>query len=808
MRAIRVLYVVVAFTLLVALLGGAKPVDAQVASVSPVAEGAQFVPGEIVVGFASGLAPESYATQAAALATEVGATVVKAYGNLALLSVSADADVMGVAGQLAGVEGVAYAEPNYIYSIPTPVTTTHDRSFQEQFVVRKVEPSAETDGKDLVAIPIADLQAMRSVRNGKVMATYPNDPYLWWNPGYWWVGADIVWINTTPSAGVCVLDTGVDYLHKDLYGNVVKGYDFVNGDADPMDDYGHGTHVAGIIAAKRNNRQGIAGVSTGKVVAVKVLGSQGWGTNFDIASGINYCANRSDVKILNLSLGGGSSNSVYDSIDYAVNVKNKLVVAAAGNNNTDEKSYPAGYADYPEFTNKLLAVAASGMWVWDDVDEYWYLDQNCRAEYSNYGDWVNVVAPGTDIYSTTPWDKAFYMNWFYGYFTRYDTMSGTSMAAPFVAAAAARRWGYKPLDTNNLIGAAVISAGWNQTWDYEADGACWPASMDGKYQVNVAALLDRGIAYAQVYDSTTGLPLSGAKLYAYQGSILRGTGVITPNLEKADSYDPDPNRIYTWPNSGTDIINLPAGSGYAMKVSKAGYTYGIQPAFQHVSSSYSNEIYGGGWSSFNRTAIPPLSSNIDVVLGWWKWCYDTCPDYWDLDLDVWLPSTPNPLDMGQPAKFIVGFQGNDFGYMEGDSFGAMTNFPFARLKRDGGGRDSVPFETITISSRKTHSPVVANSALPYYPGTYTVMVTDYGQTIDHDLDAGTANIPVMGPYDEPYVYVWKNGIIRKFVQMGYTEPGDACNAHWWKALTITSGLTGAPTYTEINQCGDGSIAPY
>ena len=138
----------------------------------------------------------------------------------------------------------------------------------------------------------------------------------------------------------------MDYSHPDLTSNIIKGYDFVNGDADPMDDFGHGTHVAGIIAAKMNNGLGMAGVSTGKVVAVKVLGSQGWGTNFDVAAGINYCANRTDVKVLSMSLGGSDdSDAVYTAVGYAVNTKGKLLVAAAGNASSSTANLPGRVFD-------------------------------------------------------------------------------------------------------------------------------------------------------------------------------------------------------------------------------------------------------------------------------------------------------------------------------------------------------------------------------------------------------------------------------------------------------------------------------
>jgi hypothetical protein len=772
---------------------------------------ALFVPGELVIGFSEGLSAQAYDMQALTLAGEVSAQVLDTSGNMVLLGFAEDADIVSLAEQASAMEGISFAEPNYIYAIPEPVASTHDNKVQTEFVVRAAPEGMETDGKDWVGIPISALQAMKTKRGGKIQATYPNDPYLWWNGGWDWVGGSIVWPNKTASAGVCVLDTGVDYTHPDFKYKkpdgttgfrVLKGYDFVNGDADPMDDFGHGTHVAGIIAAQGNNKQGMSGISTGPVIAVKVLGSQGWGTNFDIAAGIGYCANRNDVKVLNLSLGGGfPSSAVHDAIDYAVNLKGKLVVASAGNSNTDTPSYPAGFAAYPEFENKVISVAASGQWYEDD-DEEWWLDYNCRADYSNYGDWVSVSAPGTSIYSTMPWDKPFYMSYYYGFDTRYDSMSGTSMAAPFVAASAARRWGYKPTSTNAQIGADVIGISPMQTWDYDSDGECWPAEMDGKSHVNVAALLERGAASGQIFDASAGTPLTGAKLMLYQGTSVRGTGVITPNTWGPYPWEQDPTRVYMSFTSWTDVINLPAGSGYTAKAQKNGYTVSTpQEVFQ--STVWFTDIWPGEWGYVGKTAIPPKSTNFDAVVGWWNWYRDDTPIPFaysnDLDINVWLPSVPNPLDPGQPAQFIVGWEGD---------FGAMTAFPFARFKRDGGGMDWLSFENTTISSRKAHAPLAANSALPYYPGTYTVMVTDWGQTIDHDDDEFTDEIPLMGVYMTPWVHIWKDGFVKAFAMMDLQDPGEPCNAEWWEAIRISSGVSGSPTYTVVNTCGDGSSVPY
>jgi thermitase len=109
------------------------------------------------------------------------------------------------------------------------------------------------------------------------------------------VDADVIWANTAASPLVAVIDTGVDYTHPDLVGKVVKGYNFVEGTADPMDDHGHGTHVSGVIAARLNNKVGIPGISNGSVLAIKALDFSGSGTYYEIAQA-SYAANNAAVK--------------------------------------------------------------------------------------------------------------------------------------------------------------------------------------------------------------------------------------------------------------------------------------------------------------------------------------------------------------------------------------------------------------------------------------------------------------------------------------------------------------------------------
>ena len=249
-------------------------------------------------------------------------------------------------------------------------------------------------------------------------ATYiPNDPYYNNNwPGYGWgkqwgpqkIGSPAAWDITTGtlSSIVAVIDTGVDYTHPELNGRVINGWDFSNNDNDSIDDNGHGSHVAGIIAAGGDNNIGIAGTSwNSKILAIKSLDSSGTGSLFDVASSIIYAADNG-ADIINLSLAGPSySQTLQDAVDYAHN-KGTVVVAAAGNNGSSLMRYPAGL-------NNVVGVGAT------DRSDIW-------AHFSNYNSSVDISAPGVDISSL--WSTPL------GY--TYALMSGTSMATPFVSGVA------------------------------------------------------------------------------------------------------------------------------------------------------------------------------------------------------------------------------------------------------------------------------------------------------------------------------------------------------------------------------------
>lgn len=200
-----------------------------------------------------------------------------------------------------------------------------------------------------------------------------------------------------------VLDTGVDPNHEELQGRVLRGPDLVNEDSDPMDDQGHGTHISGIIAAKGNNGKGVAGMCWEcRILAIKVADSSGGSTNAWIAQGIVYAANLG-VQIINMSLGGFDKSKTLELAVKHANSRGVLLVAAIGNEATNRPVYPAAYPG-------VMAVGAT------DVD-------GSRASFSNYGNYLALMAPGVSIYSSSPRNS-------------YQTLSGTSMSTAFVSGVA------------------------------------------------------------------------------------------------------------------------------------------------------------------------------------------------------------------------------------------------------------------------------------------------------------------------------------------------------------------------------------
>ncbi|NVC93521.1 peptidase S8/S53 subtilisin kexin sedolisin [Vibrio natriegens] len=269
------------------------------------------------------------------------------------------------------------------------------------------------------------------------------------------IDANLAWDITTGSHDVivAVIDTGVDYNHEDLAGNMwvntgssggIHGYDFYNDDNDPMDEHGHGTHVAGTICAQGNNQVGVAGVAWQcQIMALRFLGADGSGYTSDAISAIEYAV-ENGAKISNNSWGGEPeySDGLYAAIQNAA-VSGHLFIAAAGNGGSDgigdnNDSTP----DYPSSFNLANIISVASTNANDDL-----------SSFSNYGNSrVDLGAPGEDIVST------------YTIAGDYEIASGTSMAAPHVAGVAVLvasmhpEWGYAEIKNHILTTTRPLSS--------------------------------------------------------------------------------------------------------------------------------------------------------------------------------------------------------------------------------------------------------------------------------------------------------------------------------------------------------------
>lgn len=331
------------------------------------------------------------------------------------------------------------------------------RSDSRYKLVRAASPGQVADlKKKLAADP--DVEYVEKNQTARALFT-PDDPYFI-NGAQWnlkQVKAPAAW-DIDPGAGdgviVAVLDTGVAYEDytdsKHTYRRMpdlspatfVPGWDFVNNDSHPNDDHGHGTHVAGVIAQATNNGYGAAGLAYGaRIMPVKVLDESGVGSEFDIAWGIRWAADRG-AKVINLSLGfEHPSRAIKDAIYYARHVKGVTVVAAAGNS--------ADPSEYPDYKGGLMYPARYSSVIGVGATRY----GRKRTGYSQYGRALDLVAPGGEMRPGLDRNGDGYPDgivqetikqpdWGFGILidpSRYYFYwaEGTSVAAPHVAAAAA-----------------------------------------------------------------------------------------------------------------------------------------------------------------------------------------------------------------------------------------------------------------------------------------------------------------------------------------------------------------------------------
>jgi hypothetical protein len=358
----------------------------------------QTVPGDLLVGFQSDVSAADQQKILKEVGAEEKTSFKKIHGSLAHL---ASGDVDAAIAKLSKDPRVRYAEPNHVITIDS---LPNDPAFANTWGLNNTGQTIN----GAPGTPDADIDAPEA---WNVTTGSPNVTVAVIDTGVDWSHPDLssrIWINPGENCSGCRND-GIDNDHNGFVDDW-HGWDFANNDNNPTDDHGHGTHVAGTIGAAGNNAVGVAGINWNvRIMPVKFLNSQGSGTDAGAVSAVLYAAQNGADVMNNSWADDVYSQALADAITVA-DQHNSLFVAAAGNNGTDNDSsptYPASY-DLPN----VVAVAAT-----DNTDN--------RAFFSNTGRRsVDLGAPGVDIYSTWPGGN-------------YQYLSGTSMATPHVAGAAA-----------------------------------------------------------------------------------------------------------------------------------------------------------------------------------------------------------------------------------------------------------------------------------------------------------------------------------------------------------------------------------
>ncbi len=446
--------------------------------------------------------------------------------------------------------------------------------------------------------------------------TAPDDPYystsaawgqafrdLW---GLQTINAETAW-DTSQGDGVlvAVVDTGLDYNHEDIAGNVWlndgevgldgsgndkrsngidddgngliddwHGWDFVTldgnpGDNDPMDNHGHGTHVSGTIAAMGNNTLGVIGVAPhAKIMAVKGLDVNGSGSIEDLSSAIIYAADKG-ASVINLSWGGSgpTPQTLIDAISYAHNVKGAVVVAAAGNSNLDVGTQSNGF--YPACIRDVITVAAVN-----------HLD--AKASFSNKGAKIDVTAPGggdTDptglliqpdrsilSLKSSAAGSAMTGSGQLIVGTKYLRQSGTSMASPHVAGVAALIRAQHPEFTPEQVRQALRSgaddigtAGFDTLFGYGRLNASRSLTIAAPLAAELTSPVGTLTGLSQV--DVTG-SVGGANLSSWRLEYGAGTAPSSWTLITTSSATINAGMLATWNlsgiNDGTYTLHLVA----------------------------------------------------------------------------------------------------------------------------------------------------------------------------------------------------------------------------------------------------------
>lgn len=396
----------------------------------------------------------------------------------------------------------------------------------------------------------------------------PNDPFygnsnLVYAPQQ--INAPAAWDLTLgdPNLVVALLDTGIDLNHPEFAGRLLPGFDFVNNDSTPADDNGHGTHVAGIVAAGIDNGIGIAGIAgRSKLLPVKVLNAKNQGYWSNVAKGITWAVDRG-AQVINLSIGGSTNvQSMRDAVAYAL-AHNVLVVAAAGNENTSSARYPASYED-------VLSVAG-----WTANGSRWPL--------SNYSVNVDLMAPGATIYSSI---------WITPSTSSYQSLSGTSMAAPHVTGVTAlmlsRNPNLTPVELRAILQNTALDVGAPGVDEYTGHGRI--DALAALAAVTPTALLTptTSMTVTLVDDLSANQLVESGDIVRYTIRVANNGAQVLPNVLVQSAVPVHTNYITnsTQLNGIPVQDNRPPAAATALPLDEGGLNIGELTAQSSVIVSY------------------------------------------------------------------------------------------------------------------------------------------------------------------------------------------------------------------------------
>jgi thermitase len=400
----------------------------------------------------------------------------------------------------------------------------------------------------------------------------PDDPSFSYQWGLTKIQAPEAWDVTTGSAtvNIAILDTGIDQDHEDLAVKIVANQNYST--SNTTDDlYGHGTHVAGIAAAITNNGIGISGIGyNSALMNIKVLDDTGNGYNSSVADGIIWATDHG-AKVINMSFTGSfASSTLENAVNYAWD-NGVVVVAAAGNNNVSTPFYPAA------FTN-AIAVAAT-----DPAD--------VKAYFSNYGNWVDVAAPGVNIFSTLP-NHGSVLGTNYGY------LDGTSMSTPFVSGLAALIWA-TPYGTNNALVRERIES---QADPVDGTGTYWQYGRINAYKsVTPAPVVTTNFATsitaitARLNGTLASLGTASSNNVSFQWGLVSGN--YTANTAS--------QTVSTNGTFSADITNLTPDMTYFFRAEAIGNgtASGAEKSFTTAATDY---------GLLRVQTIPPVPTTISI----------------------------------------------------------------------------------------------------------------------------------------------------------------------------------------------------